>query len=225
MNDWSLLFLLCAICSIFNLCILHHHHSTSTFPAQEKFMLLFQLNAIHAWIVRVMWVYWSLFLFHCTITRIHYLWEVVFIFWCPKIIIICDTPIGVCVRCFHIFISCFTLFVHLCLFFVLVMTLSNCPFSTCLTQVVPLFHFDSSHILSNSSSSELQQSFLLWSYLKLHSHAYTRAMVCSFVSFTYYLIYLRRQIAKKICLWWYASDVAFFCIVRFPLTVDNSDMN
>jgi hypothetical protein len=57
------------------------------------------------------------------------------------------------------------LFVHLCLFFVLVMTLSNCPFSTCLTQVVPLFHFDSSHILSNSSSSELQQSFLLWSYL------------------------------------------------------------
>jgi hypothetical protein len=36
---------------------------------------------------------------------------------------------------------------------------------------------------------------------KLHSHAYTRAMVCSFVSFTYYLIYLRRQIAKKIHLW------------------------
>jgi hypothetical protein len=24
---------------------------------------------------------------------------------------------------------------------------------------------------------------------KLHSHAYTRAMVCSFVSFTHYLIY------------------------------------
>jgi hypothetical protein len=36
---------------------------------------------------------------------------------------------------------------------------------------------------------------------KLHSHAYTRAMVCSFVSFTYYLIYLRRQITKKIRLW------------------------
>jgi hypothetical protein len=36
---------------------------------------------------------------------------------------------------------------------------------------------------------------------KLHSHAYTRAMVCSFVSFTYYLIYLRRWIAKKIRLW------------------------
>jgi hypothetical protein len=33
---------------------------------------------------------------------------------------------------------------------------------------------------------------------KLHSHAYTRAMVCSFVSFTYCLIYLRRWIAKKI---------------------------
>jgi uncharacterized membrane protein len=39
----------------------------------------------------------------------------------------------------------------------------------------------------------------LWQ--KLHSHAYTHAMVCSFVSFTYYLIYLRRQIAKKIRLW------------------------
>jgi hypothetical protein len=36
---------------------------------------------------------------------------------------------------------------------------------------------------------------------KLHSHAYTRAMVCSFVSCTHYLIYLRRQIAKKIRLW------------------------
>jgi hypothetical protein len=36
---------------------------------------------------------------------------------------------------------------------------------------------------------------------KLHSHAYTRAMVCSFVRFTYYLIYLRRQITKKIRLW------------------------
>jgi hypothetical protein len=36
---------------------------------------------------------------------------------------------------------------------------------------------------------------------KLHSHAYTHAMVCSFVSFTYYLIYLRRWIAKKIRLW------------------------
>jgi hypothetical protein len=33
---------------------------------------------------------------------------------------------------------------------------------------------------------------------KLHSHAYTCAMVCSFVSFTYYLVYLRRWIAKKI---------------------------
>jgi hypothetical protein len=36
---------------------------------------------------------------------------------------------------------------------------------------------------------------------KLHSHAYTCATVCSFVSFTHYLIYLRRWIAKKICLW------------------------
>jgi hypothetical protein len=36
---------------------------------------------------------------------------------------------------------------------------------------------------------------------KLHSHAYTRATVCSFVSFTHYLIYLRRQIAKKIRVW------------------------
>jgi hypothetical protein len=33
---------------------------------------------------------------------------------------------------------------------------------------------------------------------KLHSHAYTHVTVCSFVSFTYYLIYLRRWIAKKI---------------------------
>jgi hypothetical protein len=58
----------------------------------------------------------------------------------------------------------------------------------------------------------------LWQ--KLHSHAYTCAMVCSFVSFTYYLISLRRQIAKKIRLW-----RCLFCIIRFPLTVDNSDMN
>jgi hypothetical protein len=36
---------------------------------------------------------------------------------------------------------------------------------------------------------------------KLHSHAYTHATVCSFVSFTYYLSYLRRWIAKKIHLW------------------------
>jgi hypothetical protein len=36
---------------------------------------------------------------------------------------------------------------------------------------------------------------------KLHSHAYTHAMVCSFVSFTHYLIYLRRWIAKKVRLW------------------------
>jgi hypothetical protein len=35
----------------------------------------------------------------------------------------------------------------------------------------------------------------------LHSHAYTHATVCSFVSFTHYLIYLRRQSAKKIRLW------------------------
>jgi hypothetical protein len=39
----------------------------------------------------------------------------------------------------------------------------------------------------------------LWQ--KLHSHAYTRAMVCSFVIFTHYLIYLSRRIAKKIRLW------------------------
>jgi hypothetical protein len=46
---------------------------------------------------------------------------------------------------------------------------------------------------------------------KLHSHAYTRAMVCSFVSFTHYLIYLRRWIAKKIRLWrfLFASFVSF----------------
>jgi hypothetical protein len=50
---------------------------------------------------------------------------------------------------------------------------------------------------------------LLWQ--KSHSHAYTCAMVCSFVSFTHYLIYLRRQIAKKICLWrcLFASFVSF----------------
>jgi hypothetical protein len=36
---------------------------------------------------------------------------------------------------------------------------------------------------------------------KLHSRAYTCAMVCSFVSFTYYLSYLRRWIATKIRLW------------------------
>jgi hypothetical protein len=36
---------------------------------------------------------------------------------------------------------------------------------------------------------------------KLHSHAYTHAMVCSFVRFTFYPIYLRRWIAKKIRLW------------------------
>jgi hypothetical protein len=46
---------------------------------------------------------------------------------------------------------------------------------------------------------------------KLHSHAYTRAMACSFVSFTHYLIYLRRRIAKKIQLWrcLFASFVSF----------------
>jgi hypothetical protein len=42
---------------------------------------------------------------------------------------------------------------------------------------------------------------LTGSWQKLHSHAYTRATVCSFVSFTHYMIYLRRQIAKKIRLW------------------------
>jgi hypothetical protein len=44
-------------------------------------------------------------------------------------------------------------------------------------------------------------------------------MVCSFVSFTYYLIYKGDGLQRS-----HASDVAF-CIVRFPLTVDNSDMN
>jgi uncharacterized membrane protein len=46
---------------------------------------------------------------------------------------------------------------------------------------------------------------------KLHSHAYTHMMVCSFVSFTHYLIYLRRQIAKKIRLWHclFASLISF----------------
>jgi hypothetical protein len=32
----------------------------------------------------------------------------------------------------------------------------------------------------------------------MHTH---NAMVCSYVSFTYYLSYLRRRIAKKIRLW------------------------
>jgi hypothetical protein len=36
---------------------------------------------------------------------------------------------------------------------------------------------------------------------KLHSHVYTRATVCSFVSFTYYLSYSRRWITTKIRLW------------------------
>jgi hypothetical protein len=55
---------------------------------------------------------------------------------------------------------------------------------------------------------------------KLHSHACTRVTVCSFVSallitwFTWGDGLQRR----------YASDVAF-CIVHFPLTVDNGDMN
>jgi hypothetical protein len=50
---------------------------------------------------------------------------------------------------------------------------------------------------------QFKPSVLKWHVLwqKLHSHAYTRAMVCSFVSFTHYLIYLRRWIAKKIRLW------------------------
>jgi hypothetical protein len=39
----------------------------------------------------------------------------------------------------------------------------------------------------------------LWSIKVIgNSHAYTCAMVCSYVSFTYYQIYLRRWIAKKI---------------------------
>jgi hypothetical protein len=54
---------------------------------------------------------------------------------------------------------------------------------------------------------------------KLHSHAYTHATVCSFVSFTYYLIYLRRWIARKIRLW------RCLFIICFRLTVVNSDMN
>jgi hypothetical protein len=55
---------------------------------------------------------------------------------------------------------------------------------------------------------------------KLHSHAYTHAMVCSFVSFTRYLIYLRRWIAKKIHLWCclFASFVSLSQLI-------NSDMN
>jgi hypothetical protein len=44
---------------------------------------------------------------------------------------------------------------------------------------------------------------------KLHSHAYTCAMVCSFVSFTYYLIYLRRWIAKTIRLWHFLLHHSF----------------
>jgi hypothetical protein len=48
---------------------------------------------------------------------------------------------------------------------------------------------------------------------KLHSHAHTCATVCSFLSFTYYLIYLRRWIAKKIHLW--------HCLLWQDLHADN----
>jgi hypothetical protein len=50
-------------------------------------------------------------------------------------------------------------------------------------------------------------------------HTHVQWSVHLAVSFTYYLIYLRRWIQRR-----YASDVAF-CIIRLPLTVDNSDMN
>jgi hypothetical protein len=54
---------------------------------------------------------------------------------------------------------------------------------------------------------------------KLHSHAYTCAMVCSFVSFT-----LPNLLEEMDC----KEDTPLtlpFCIVCFLLTVDNSDMN
>jgi hypothetical protein len=50
-----------------------------------------------------------------------------------------------------------------------------------------------------SLSCETSEKYVRWQ--KLHSHAYTGVMVCSFVSFTYYLVYLRRRIAMKIRLW------------------------
>jgi uncharacterized membrane protein len=62
-----------------------------------------------------------------------------------------------------------------------------------------LFHFSSLEVWWTCQTGMDCNRLLCWQ--QLHSHAYTRAMVCSFVSFNYYLIYLRRQIAKKICLW------------------------
>jgi uncharacterized membrane protein len=54
---------------------------------------------------------------------------------------------------------------------------------------------------------------------KLHSHAYTHATVCSFVSFTYYLIYLRRRIAKKICLWRHCLFALFISLSQLIIVI------
>jgi hypothetical protein len=72
-----------------------------------------------------------------------------------------------------------------------------------------------SHFVCCSCHWRHGQGWTCWQ--KLHSHAYTRATVCSFVSFTHFTYGdgLQRR---------YASDVAF-CIIHFPLTVDNSDMS
>jgi hypothetical protein len=64
-----------------------------------------------------------------------------------------------------------------------------------------LAHFLKAHIIIGTYGVKASSSLINVFWQKLHSHAYTRATVCSFVSFTYYLIYLRRWIAKKICLW------------------------
>jgi hypothetical protein len=80
----------------------------------------------------------------------------------------------------------------------------SCTAATLTNWIVFLFLLHatlaSCFILFLNSISNLCPSLDSW-WQKLHSHAYTRAMVCSFVSFTYYLSYLRRWIATKIRLW------------------------
>jgi hypothetical protein len=60
--------------------------------------------------------------------------------------------------------------------------------------------YSSDALISMHLTSSPAWSTSLW-WQKLHSHAYTCATVCSFVSFTHYLIYFRRWSAKKIRLW------------------------
>jgi hypothetical protein len=90
-------------------------------------------------------------------------------------------------------------------------------------QIVQWYHYLLCHPSINRTEETIGQHFywpkmreqitndISTCWQKLHSHVYTRAMVCSFVSFTHYLIYLRRWIAKKICLWCclFASFVSF----------------